>query len=62
MKKNKIYLIFKNNMNSLFCPYYFNSEKSANAYMKSNWFNQKFHIQAVEEMPIISIGEEEIEQ
>ncbi len=35
-------------MNSLFTPYYFESEQDANTYMSFNWPNQKFHLQIVE--------------
>lgn len=41
------YLIFRNNMNSLFTNYYFDNEQDCHDYMKSNWYKQKYHIQPI---------------
>lgn len=46
-----MYLIFRNNMNSLFCNYYFESEEACHKYMKENWYKQKYHIQEVKQYP-----------
>jgi hypothetical protein len=48
-------------MNSLFTPYYFESEEDCHKYMRYNWRNQKYHIQTVEPIDghsIPSMGEQ----
>ena len=58
----KKYLIFRNNMNSLFTNHYFDTKDDCHSYMKFHWPSQKYHVQEIAEMPksLISRKDEKI--
>lgn len=47
-----VFLIFRNNMGTLFTPYYFYSWEDCISYMDFNWPNQKYHIKEVQPSPL----------